>query len=53
MRNRACCARLVDVGGMKYIFPLLAGKESLLLACPARLYALAPVFYSWRLLYVH
>jgi hypothetical protein len=24
-RNRACCARLVDVGGMKYVFPLLTG----------------------------
>jgi hypothetical protein len=28
LRNRACCARLVDVGGMKYIFPLLTGKKS-------------------------
>ena len=25
LKNRAACARLVDVGGMKYIFPLLTG----------------------------
>jgi hypothetical protein len=28
-RNRACCARLVDVGGMKYVFPLLTGGWAL------------------------
>ncbi len=26
LRNRDACARLVDVGGMKYVFPLLTGK---------------------------
>jgi len=25
LKNRAACARLVDAGGMKYIFPLLTG----------------------------
>ena len=25
MKNSACCERLVDVGGMKYVFPLLTG----------------------------
>ncbi|KAJ1433677.1 Catenin-beta-like protein [Ochromonadaceae sp. CCMP2298] len=24
-RNRACCERFVDVGGLKYVFPLLTG----------------------------
>jgi hypothetical protein len=32
-RNRACCARLVDVGGMKYVFPLLTGGWALCNGC--------------------
>lgn len=28
LRNKACCARLVDVGGMKYVFPLLTGAQA-------------------------
>jgi hypothetical protein len=32
-RNRACCARLVDVGGMKYVFPLLTGGWALCYGC--------------------
>ena len=26
MRNKACCEKLIDVGGLKYVFSLLAGK---------------------------
>jgi beta-catenin-like protein 1 len=26
MKNQACCERFVDVGGLKYVFPLLVGK---------------------------
>jgi len=26
MRNKACCERFVDVGGLKYVFPLLTGR---------------------------
>lgn len=25
MKHKACCERLIDVGGMKYVFPLLTG----------------------------
>ena len=26
MRNKACCEKLIDVCGLKYVFSLLAGK---------------------------
>jgi hypothetical protein len=48
-RNRACCARLVDVGGMKYVFPLLTGGWALCNGCVITVCVC--VFAVWRVVY--